>query len=209
MSMYIAGGMAVASVAASLYSSNQAGKSAAKAGSAASKAENEAVIRSNMQSVVRNNYKAGMMNMQAGLRKKQSVQQGHDITAQATAVTGAATANQAASGNIGASVDAVLTDIEMKGGEARAQLLENYEADQTNFNNELEALSMSAGGEVQRAKNYEYNGPSSGAMWGQALLAGASTYMSVYGGKKMSLNLGDASNVTKSVRTPSVAGDWS
>lgn len=195
MSMWAVGAAAVA-VAGSLYSSNQAGKSAAKQGSAASKAENEAVIRSNTQSVIRNSYKAGMMNLQLGLQKKQAVQQGFDQTVQGQAMLGAATVNQAAAGTVGASTDAVLNDIDMKLGEAKAQGRENYEADLTNFNNELEALSVSAEGEVQHARKYEYMGPSSGAMWTGALLAGASAYMSAGGSQRMSLNMGSSSGTT-------------
>ena len=195
MSMWAVGAAAVA-VAGSLYSSSQAGKSAAKQGSAASKAENEAVIRSNTQSVIRNSYKAGMMNLQLGLQKKQAVQQGFDQTVQGQAMLGAATVNQAAAGTVGASTDAVLNDIDMKLGEAKAQGRENYEADLTNFNNELEALSVSAEGEVQHARKYEYMGPSSGAMWTGALLAGASAYMSAGGSQRMSLNMGSSSGTT-------------
>lgn len=195
MSMWAVGAAAVA-VAGSLYSSNQAGKSAAKQGSAASKAENEAVIRSNTQSTIRNSYKAGMMNLQLGLQKKQAVQQGFDQTVQGQAMLGAATVNQAASGTVGASTDAVLNDIDMKLGEAKAQGRENYEADLTNFNNELEALSVSAEGEVQHARKYEYMGPSSGAMWTGALLAGASAYMGAGGSQRMSLNMGSSSGTT-------------
>ena len=195
MTMWAVGAAAVA-VAGSLYASNQAGKSAAKQGGAASKAENEAVIRSNTQSTIRNSYKAGMMNLQLGLQKKQAIQQGFDQTVQAEAMMGAATVNQAASGTVGASTDAVLTDIEMKLGEAQAMGRESYEADLTNFNNELEALSISAEGEVQHARKYEYMGPSSGEMWTGALLAGASAYMGAGGSKRMSLNMGTPSGGT-------------
>jgi len=195
MTMWAVGAAAVA-VAGSLYASNQSGKQAARQGSAASKAENEAVIRSNTQSTIRNSYKAGMMNLQLGLQKKQAVQQGFDQTVQAEAAMGAATVNQAAAGTIGASADAVITDIDMKLGEARAQGRENYQADLTNFNNELEALSVSAEGEVQHARKYEYMGPSAGEMWGGALLAGASAYMGAGGAKRMSLNMGTPSGGT-------------
>ena len=206
MSMWVAGGMAVASVAASLYSSNSAAKSSAKQAGAMSKAENEAVIRSNMQSVVRNNYKAGMMNMQLGLRKKQLAQEGHSITVESSKMLGAATANASAAGNVGSSVDAIITDINMKTGEAQAQQRENYQGELTNFNNELEALSLSAEGEVQRAKQYEYNGPSSGQMWGQALMAGASSFMNTYGAKALSLNTGTQSGTTAAGLTKASSG---
>lgn len=213
MSMWVSGALAVAAIGSSLYSSNAAAKSGAKQASAAAGAaarqgaaqtiaENEAVVRSNMQSTVRNSYKVGMMNLQMGLRKKQSIQQGHDITVQSQAVLGAATANQAATLSVGASTDAIVQDINMREGEARAQLLENYEADKTNFNNELEALTMSAEGEVQRARHFEYesptyNGPSAGQMWGSALMAGASSFMGSYGAKRMSLDLGSTASTSQ------------
>lgn len=197
MSMWAVGAAAVA-VVGSLYSSQQAGKSAAKQGSAASKAENEAVVRANTQSTIRNSYKAGMMNLQLGLRKKQMVQQGFDVTVQGQSMLGAVDANQAAAGTVGASAEAVVTDIKMKQGEAKAQFREQYQADLTNFNNELEALSLSADGEVQHAKQYEYTGPSSSEMWTGALLAGASAYFGGGGAKRMSLNLGSSAGSTMS-----------
>ena len=189
MTMWAVGAAAVA-VAGSLYSSSQAGKSSARQGSAASKAENEAVVRSNTQSMVRNSYKAGMMNMQLGLAKKQAIQEGHDSSVNAHAAMGQVLTNQAATGTVGSSADVVANDINMKWGEARAMQRENYEADLTNFNNELEALSVSAEGEVQRARKYEYMGPSGGEMLVGAALAGATSYMGSYGMKAMSLKLG-------------------
>lgn len=195
---WFAVGAAAVAVVGSVYSSQQAGKSAAKQGSAASKAENEAVIRSNTQSTIRNSYKAGMMNLQLGLRKKQEVQEGYDVSAKAQQALGAVNANAAAAGTVGASVDAIATDVNMKWGEAKATLRENHEQDLTNFNNELEALSVSAEGEVQHARHYEYMGPSSGEMWTGAALAGVSSFMGTYGMKRMSLNLGSSSGSTAS-----------
>lgn len=197
---WFAVGAAAVAVAGSLYSSNQAGKSAAKQGSAASKAENEAVIRANTQSVIRNSYKAGMMNLQSGLMKKQATQQGYDTSVQAQAALGASSANAAAAGTVGASVDAVQNDINMKWGEAEAQQRENYEAELTNFNNELEALSTSAEGEVQHARRYEYAGPSGGEMMIGAALAGVSSFYSTYGQKRLNLNLGNTGNTGAALR---------
>jgi len=144
--------------------------------------------------MIRNSYKVGMMNLQLGLQKKQAIAQGHDTSVQAQSVLGAVNANAAAAGTVGSSVDAIQNDVQMKWGEAQAQQRENHELDIINFNNELEAISASAEGEVQYSRNYEYTGPSSSQMWGSALLAGASTYMQVYGQKKMALNLGSSSS---------------
>jgi hypothetical protein len=140
--------------------------------------------------MVRNSYKTGMMNIQLGLAKKKAVQEGHDTSVQANQVLGAVSANAAAAGTVGASVDAVASDVRMRWGEAEAQQRENVQQDLTNFNNELEALSISMEEGVQRERRYEYNGPSQGAILGNALLAGASTYMQVYGSRKMALGLG-------------------
>ncbi len=197
---WFAVGAAAVAVAGSLYSSNQAGKSAAKQAGNASRAENEAVVRSNTQSVVRNSYKAGMMNLQQGLMKKQAVQLGYDTSVQAQAALGASSANAAASGTVGASVDAVTNDIGMKWGEALAQQRENYEAELTNFNNELEALAISAEGEVLQSRKYEYVGPSSGEMLVGAAFAGASSFYSTYGAKRMNLNLGQSGQTAANLR---------
>ena len=193
-------------VAGSLYSSNQAAKSSAKQAGMMSRADNEAVVRSNTQSMIRNHYKAGMMNLQLGLSKKQAIQEGFDTGIKAQQALGAVNSNQAAAGTVGATADAVTNDIQMRWGEAQAMQRESAEAELTNYNNQLEALSLSADGEVQHERRYEYNGPSSGEMWTGALLAGLGSFMGTYGAKKMSLNLGQSTAPAASLSTGTGGG---
>lgn len=201
MSMWVSGGLAVASMAVSVAGQNAGAKASGAASTrsinaqnAASVAENEAVVKANTNNIIRSHYKAGMMNMQLGLRKKQLIQEGHSATVQAQQVLGAANANAAAAGNVGSSVDAVIGDINMKLGEAQATGRENYNNELTNFNNELEALAYNSEGAIQAGRAYNNfgapSGPSSGQMWGTALMAGAQTFMSLYGSRRMSLDTG-------------------
>lgn len=218
MSMWVAGGLAVASMAVSVAGQNSAAKAGGKQASRTinqqnmqSVADNEAVVRSNMQSIVRTNYKAGMLNMQLGLRKKQLLQEGHSVTAQTQQVLGAANVNAAAAGSVGSSVDAVVNDITMKAGEAQAQLRENYNQELTNFNNELESIALNNDGAIQSARKYESfgapEGPSSAQMWGTALMAGAGTFMSLYGQKSQNLNLGTTGSMAQQQLSTGYRGD--
>lgn len=178
------------SAAVGLYSSSQSASAGAKAASKQGQAENAAIAKHNMSQMVRNSYRTGMMNMQLGLQKRQAVQQGFDLTAQAQHALGAATANQAASGTVGASADAVTNDIQMKLGEAQAQQRDDYEMMLTNYNNDLEAMRMNALNDVVDAKEYKYSGPSRGQMIGSALLGATAQFASGYATKQMSLGLG-------------------
>lgn len=180
----------MAAVGTSLYSSSQAAKAGAKQFGAQAKAESESIERANLQNIVRSHYQAGMLNMNLGMEKKQLVQEGFTHTVDYQKMSQAQQANAAASGTVGASVDAVSNDISMKLGEAQAQGRENYEQLLTDYLVQLDMLSTNAEFSTVKAKQYDYQGPSSSDMWANALLAGTSTFMGTYGARRMDLNLG-------------------
>lgn len=155
-----------------------------------SNAENEAIAKHNMSQIVRNSYRAGILNMQLGLQKKQAAQQGHKLTAQHLAVRGLAESNIAASGTVGASAEAVLSDIDMKLGEAQAQQRDNNEMMLVNYNNDLEVLKMNALNEVVQPRKYEYNGPSAAEIAGSGVMNLAMQLGGQYAMSQMNLGLG-------------------
>lgn len=196
---WVAVGVAAGGVATSIYSGSQSAKSSARQASAMSNAENAAIAKQNMSQMIRNSYRTGILNMQLGLQKKQAVQQGFNISAERVQALGAVESNAEAAGAIGASADAVATDLEMKYANAQEQNKENFESMLDNYNNELEALRMNALDQVVDAKKFEYNGPSGGQIVGTALIQGAMSFAGNYAMRSMSLGLGAkpaASNVS-------------
>ena len=187
---WVAVGVAVAGAAVSIYSGNQAAKGQAAQASAMSNAENAAIAKQNMSQMVRNSYRTGMLNMQLGLQKKQAVQQGFDTSVRFKEVMGSAVSNKEAAGAIGASADAVTTDLEMQYENSKVVQQENFASIIDNYNNELDAMRMNALNQVVDAKKYEYHGPSSGQIVGGALASAAISAAGSYAMRNMSLGLG-------------------
>lgn len=183
-------GAAAISMATSAYSANQAAKGAARSASAQSKAENEAIIEANTKNMARNAYRAGLMNLQLGQTKMQAVQAGFDRSVQGKQVLGAITANQAAAGTVGASVDAVVNDVQMRLGEADAAQTNEQELTLINFNNDLDAMVLNIDETTQNARKFEYHGPSSSDIWKGALVQTASQFAGAYAQRKMTLSMG-------------------
>lgn len=208
---------AVGSAAVTVVTSATSASSAAGASAKQSIAQNEASIKANIRNTIRTGYRMGLANMQRGLQKRQAVQQGYEITAAGQSAMGAATANAAAAGSVGSSVDAVSTDISMKVGEALVANKEQNLIDAQNYNTQLQGIAFEGLDAVQSETKTDI--PSTGDIWGGALLAGASSFASSYFGGKMKLGLG---NTTPSVNPlslssggPTVAssgmfnlGDW-
>ena len=187
---WVATGVAVTGMAVSIYSGNQAAKGQAAQASAMSNAENNAIAKQNMSQMVRNSYRTGMLNMQLGLQKKQAVQQGFDTSVQFQNIRGAAVSNKEAAGAIGASAEAVVTDLEMQYENSKMVQQENFASILDNYNNELDAMRMNALNQVVDAKKYEYHGPSSGQIIGGALANAAISAAGNYAMRNMSLGLG-------------------
>ena len=187
---WVATGIAVSGMAVSIYSGNQAAMGQAAQASAMSNAENNAIAKQNMSQMVRNSYRTGMLNMQLGLQKKQAVQQGFDTSVQFQNIRGAAVSNKEAAGAIGASAEAVVTDLEMQYENSKMVQQENFASILDNYNNELDAMRMNALNQVVDAKEYEYHGPSSGQIVGGALANAAISAAGDYAMRNMSLGLG-------------------
>lgn len=181
---------AVGASAVSMVSSASAGASSNKSLAKQSIAQNEAIIKANVANTVRTGYRVGMLNMQRGLSKRLAQQKGFDTTVLAQEALGKATANQAASGTIGASADAVSNDIRQKLGEAKAQQQEDFEVMGENFNAQLAEIVNQGQSAVESPVKTKLL--SSGDIAGNALLAGAATFGSMYAKSKFNLGLGDA-----------------
>lgn len=151
-------------------------------------AQNQAIAKHNMSQIVRNHYVAGMREMQFGLQKRQMAQEGFETGKAALTAVGSVTANQAASGTVGHSADAVVQDIEMKLGEAQAVQGDNFEMAVLNYNNELDAQRMNALNEV--VQEQQFVDKSNRNPWRDALIQGAMQLGGDYFRNQMRLGLG-------------------
>ena len=188
-------------VVGSLYSSNQAGKSAARDASRASAAEGVAITKERLNTTIRNSYATSAAQMQLAMRKRQLAQQGADISAATLAAKGDAKLATASTGSIGASTQAIVSDIEMKSGQALDMTTDAYENAVENYNSDLNMMVINVDQTAPSPTKYEYNGPSSGQMIGSALIAGAVSFAGSYASKKMSLGLGSAPVASSNVST--------
>lgn len=188
MSWFIAG--AVTSVGASYLSAYSAASSQVKAAGAASRAEGEAIAKERLNATIRNSYSTALAQMNLGLKKRQLSTQAADIRAATLAAKGDATLAAAATGSIGASTNAVISDIEQKSQAALDQTTDAFENAVENYNNELQMMVINTDQSAPTVRPVEYHGPSSGEMLGMSLLQGLGSFASNYAMKKMSLGLG-------------------
>ena len=189
MTWFIAG--AALSVGTSLYSAQSAAKSQAKAAGAASRAEGEAIAKERLNTTIRNSYNTALAQMNLGLKKKQLSQQAGDIRAATLAAKGDATLAAAATGSIGASTNAVVSDIEQKSQAALDQTTDAFENAVENYNMDLQMMVINTDQSAPNVQPVEYHGPSGGEMLGMALMQGLSSFASNYAMRKMSLGLGE------------------
>ena len=190
MTWFMAGAAAVTTVT-SLYGAQSAANSQARAAGAASRAEGEAIAKERLNATIRNSYNTALAQMNLGLKKKQLSQQAGDIRAATLAAKGDATLAAAATGSIGASTNAVVSDIEQKSQAALDQTTDAFENAVENYNNELQMMVINTDQSAPTVRPVEYHGPSSGEMLGMAALQGLSSFASSYAMRKMSLGLGE------------------
>ena len=189
MAWFIAG--AALSVGTSYLSAQSAANSQAKAAGAASRAEGEAIAKERLNATIRNSYSTALSQMNLGLKKKQLSQQAGDIRAATLAAKGDATLAAAATGSIGASTNAVVSDIEQKSQAALDQTTDAFENAVENYNMDLQMMVINTEQSAPTVRPVEYHGPSSGEMLGMAVMQGLGSFASNYAMRKMSLGLGE------------------
>ena len=159
-------------------------------------AQNKAIREANTKNMIRTGYEVGMLNVQKG-QKLMELQQRRAMVREAElADLSSAQNNAAASGTVGASVDAVLSDVRMQYDKARADISAENEVDALNFNTALHSTIQ--GGIDALKQSVRPTGMSDMAMLGRAGVAGASQYA----GDKMSLGLGQQGQLSQRQRLP-------
>lgn len=180
----------IAMAAMSMMQQNQQAKGAADAAAGRAEdsiAQSKAIMEANRKNFQQTTFRIGMLNVQKAQEVRALEQRKFDAGAQEQAVLGSAAVNAAASGTIGASVDAVQSDIQMSFDRVRAQISDENELNALNFNTALYDL-VTNGQNAQQTAYYrkESNGPSQWSMLGSAGMQVAGSYLS----QKMDLGLG-------------------
>lgn len=153
--------------------------------------ESKATMEANTKNFQAQAFRVGMLNVQKSQEVRALEQRKFDASAGEQAALGSAAVNAAASGTVGASVDAVQSDIQMAFDKVRAQISDENEMNALNYNTALYDLvtngqnSIVSAGEFRNGQKIG-KGASQLAMLGGAAMSVAGQYV----GAKMDLGLG-------------------
>lgn len=147
-------------------------------------AQNKAIREANTENFNRTGFQVGLLNVQKGERIRQLSQRKADLGQAELAELSTTANNAAASGTIGASVDAVQTDVQLQFDRALGQIELENEIEAQNYNTALYELFQ--GGRDKLVEGVKPSGASDAAIVGKAAISAVGTYY----GDKMSLGLG-------------------
>lgn len=153
-------------------------------------AEVKQITAQNLALSTRNAYMTGLMNMQLGLTRRQLAKQGADVRSAGLQAKGMLEANAAASGTIGASVEAARSDIQSKVDEAGQTVQDQWEMTLTNYNNDLESNRISMQNSIVNPRTSSYRGASILDNILGSTLSVAGSFASNYALQSMRLDLG-------------------
>lgn len=165
-------------------------------------AQNKAIREANTKNVQNLGFQVGLLNVQRGQRIRQLSQRKADLGQAELLEVGAVANNAAASGTVGASVDAVESDAQLQFERARAALSQEDEIESLNYNTALHDLLV--GGRDSIISHVKPSGMSDMAMIGRAAISAVGQYY----GDKMQLGLGTSgqSNTFQASHGPSTRG---
>lgn len=95
--------------------------------------QNQAILKADIATLVNTNYTAGLLGLQLAGQKRASLQNKTRLKQGEAVAIGTVTADAAAAGTIGASVDAVASDIRRKADIGMGQIYDQAEADALNY----------------------------------------------------------------------------
>lgn len=181
----------IAMAAMSTMQQNQAGKASAlqaKDRALDSQTESKAIMEANTKNFQATAFRVGMLNVQKAQEVRALEQRKFEAGAQEQAALGTSAVNAAASGTIGASVDAVQSDIQLAFDRVRAQISDENELNALNYNTALYDLITE--GQNQTITSAQFRNAPKGSnqlgMLGDAGMQIAGMYLS----QKMDLGLG-------------------
>ena len=156
-------------------------------------AESKAIQDANQRNFQASAFRVGMLNVQKAQEVRALEQRRFETISQEQSALGTAAVNAAASGTIGASVDAVQSDIQMAFDRMRGQINEENELNALNYNTALYDLvtegqnQLVTASEYRRSEVYKPQKLISGwGMLGNAAMSVGGMYLS----QRMDLGLG-------------------
>jgi len=175
-------------------------------------AQNQAIEAANTANVIRTGYRVGLVNLQTARLKQQAIEQGFDTSVQGVQALGATQAQAAASGTVGNSVDAAVTDIQKKQDEAQIHQDEAFTQMLENQNLTIEQIVQQGQDALQSARDVNDTVPhyNPNDSFKAALVAGAGTALSIYSSQSMSLGKAASSKATiADGYSGTLTGPWS
>lgn len=153
---------------------------------------NKAIQETNLQNTIRTGLRLGMLNVQQGQARKQIAEAGYGLGKNKLKLLSAIAANSAAAGQIGASVDAVASDIEMRAEEAEADIVEDSRIQELNAANEFQDILMAGQDAMQDAQNISVRKPTkpTKTKWQHIVMAEVIDAASDYATQQITLGLG-------------------
>ena len=189
--MLAAAGLSALSIGTSYLSSASAANGQIRAANATSRAEGEAIRKERLNTSIRNSYSTALSQMNLGLKKRQLSQQNADISAAGLTAKADATLANAATGSVGATTDAVLSDINQKVQFAKDQTTDQFENAVENYNMDLKMMVLNTEQSAPTMRPVQQDGPSNLQMLGGAVISGIGQFASSYALRKIQLGLGD------------------
>ncbi len=167
-------------------------------------ADSKEIVRDRLQASIRNAYATAFGQVQLALQKKQTAQQMSSVRAGGVSALGDASLMSAYSGTIGASVDAVSSDIMQRSNEALTQLQENYDASLQDYNRSLDTMVVNTKLSTPQQREYKYMGPSTTDNLLRSVIGAGMSFAGNYANQKMKLGLQEG--VKKDVSISSILG---
>jgi hypothetical protein len=183
-------GAAALTIATSYFSAESAKGTAIRGLNAQSRAEGDAVVRERLNQTIQNSYATALGQAQLALKKRQLSTGDASIGAAGLAAKSEATLANAATGSIGQSTNAVMSDIDQKVQTAHDQVDEQYSQALQNYNTQLEMMAVNTGVTAPQVRAAEYTGPSDGEILGSSIMQGMAQFAAGYASRKMKLGLG-------------------
>lgn len=181
-------GSAILSGISSIFGGNSQKKQAYQQMAAQAQSEAKQVTAERLGTTIQNAYSAAYSQMQLGLQKRQTAQEWGAVTAAQMAARGDASVGIASTGTMGASAQAVLSDIDMKANQALAQVYANYDSAAQAYNYDLEMMRISTQTGQPVAADYKYTGPSSSSILMGGLMQAGTSFVSGYANSMFRIN---------------------
>ncbi len=155
-------------------------------------ANNKSIAATNLQNSIRTGFKAGMLNVQRAQSRKLAAAAGTQVGTDKLKALSTDGANAAAVGSIGASVDAVAADTEMKAARANESIVEDARVTDANYDNELTGVLQAGDDAIISPQHVSVRNPAKPRYvgLGEAIGAGLVQFGSQYLAQRMQLGLG-------------------